>query len=602
VKLRRWASGFRVRIALLIAVVISLTAGATALLTIQQASQQVTDSALVAENDIDTIVGNLADFGGLSETWDGVGPTVTELARRTGQRIRLTRESGELLADSDTSAGGQARPVSRQGRIVVDPRPNPALPPSDVGALIKALAGYERDFQLASCVTDSGGTIIAKRSGYGIPTLDLGRITDDPRQPYSGCLLKYKENSLQRIPAVAGEVYKGVERCPHPPVTTTIEAPTSTPRFAPTTTTKSTDATGRTEVAPGSECLRQVFLDLMTPRLPAGLLLSVGVGAQPQAKITPWPALVVATLVAIVAIFGTVLLGRRVLQPIGTLTTASRQLGAGDLGERVPVRGHDELSELATSFNRMAESLQASKDQQRNMVADIAHELRTPLANIRGYLEALKDGVLKPDHALFVSLYEEALLQQRLIDDLQDLALAESGTMIYHRTRLDVGELLNTVRTAHSPAAESRGVQLEVYVYQRPVVDGDPERLRQVIGNLITNAIRATPSGGNIKLRAQIEQDVVVIEVADTGFGIAPEDLEHVFDRFWRADNARGRSTGGSGLGLAIAREIVAAHEGSLTVASTVDVGTVCTIQLPLVHSGDTSNDDGTSGVLAAGT
>jgi signal transduction histidine kinase len=598
VKVRRWASGFRARIALLIAVVISLTAGATALLTIQQASQQVTDSAVVAENDIDTIVGSLADFGGLSRNWDQVSPVVADLAQRTGQRIRLTSESGELLVDSDTLTGGQARPVSRQGRIVVDPRPNPEFPPSDVEAVVDSLVVYQRDFDLASCVTDSGASFAAKRTIYGVPAIDADRMRSEASQrSYAGCLMKYKEvrtpqSTLRRPDAV----YKGIQRCspspitktpgPPPPQSTGNRLPSSTPvSVATSTTTKSPSNAGTLEiaVAPGSDCLRQVFLDLMTPTLPAELLLSVGVGAQPQAKITPWPALVVATLVAIVAIFGTVLLGRRVLQPIGTLTTASRHLGAGDLTERVPVRGHDELSELATSFNRMAESLQASKDQQRNMVADIAHELRTPLANIRGYLEALKDGVLKPDNALFVSLYEEALLQQRLIDDLQDLALAESGTMIYHRTRLDVGELLNTVRTAHSPAAESRGVQLEVYVYQRPFVDGDPERLRQVVGNLITNAIRATPSGGNVKLRAQVEQDVIVIEVADTGIGIAPADLEHVFDRFWRADNARGRSTGGSGLGLAIAREIVAAHQGSLTVASTVDVGTVCTIRLPRV-------------------
>jgi two-component system sensor histidine kinase BaeS len=594
--LRRWASGFRARIALLIAVVISLTAGATALLTIQQASQQVTDSAQVAENDIDTIVGSLAAFGGLSRTWDGVSLTVTDLAHRTGQRIRLTTESGELLADSDTLGGGQARPVSRQGRIVVDPRPNPEFPPSDVNAVVDSLAKYERDFELSSCVTDSGGGIAAKRTLYGVPALDPDRMTTDASsRAYVSCLMKYKEIRLlpQNLPIPPDGVFKGMQQCPQspngtkttvpPPLSSSARGPGSTPQSVATSTSKSSGRPGTLElpVAPGSECLRQVFRAFMTPQPPSEVLLSVGVGAQPQAKITPWPALVVATLVAIVAIFGTVLLGRRVLQPIGTLTTASRHLGAGNLTERVPVRGHDELSELATSFNRMAESLQASKDQQRNMVADIAHELRTPLANIRGYLEALKDGVLKPDNALFVSLYEEALLQQRLIDDLQDLALAESGTMIYHRTRLDVGELLNTVRTAHSPAAESRGVQLEVYVYQRPFVDSDPERLRQVIGNLITNAIRATPSGGSIKLRAQIEQDVVVIEVADTGIGIAPEDLDHVFDRFWRADNARRRSTGGSGLGLAIAREIVAAHQGSLTVASTVDVGTVCTIRLP---------------------
>jgi len=247
----------------------------------------------------------------------------------------------------------------------------------------------------------------------------------------------------------------------------------------------------------------------------------------------------------------------------------------------VPVRGKDEIAQLATSFNRMATSLQASREQQRTMVAGIAHELRTPLANIRGYLEALKDGVLKPDQALFLSLHEEAMLQQRLIDDLQELAQAESGTMLYHRASLDVAELLSMSRTAHTAAAESRGITLEVYVYQRPTVDGDADRLRQVVGNLVTNALRATPRGGTVRLRATGSGDEVTIAVSDTGHGIAKADLPHVFDRFWRADNARSRATGGSGLGLAIAREIVAAHGGTIAVESEVGVGTTFTVRLP---------------------
>jgi two-component system sensor histidine kinase BaeS len=580
VRFRRWASGFRARIALLIAIVISLTAGATALLTVRQATQQVTDSAVVAEQDIGTIEGRIADFGGLSKNWDGVGPTVEALAKRTGQRIRLTTDSGAVVADSDILSGGRARPVSRQARTVVDPRPNPPFTTGGVPELAQALLDYQRDLNFTSCVTGSGGTLLAMRSTFGTPTPDYERMSAEPS--YQECLAK--SSSHQYFGVIPGPVLKLVDGCHESSkVVVTTSAPLPQSDITSTTGSSRTEGTTNTTVpgAPAPECLQQVFRELSKPVLPPVLVLSVGVGDRTQANITPWPALIVATLVAIIAIFGTVLLSRRVLQPIGTLTRASRHLGAGDLTERVPVRGHDELSELATSFNRMAESLQASKEQQRNMVADIAHELRTPLANIRGYLEALKDGVLKPDNALFVSLYEEALLQQRLIDDLQDLALAESGTMIYHRTRLDAGELLNTIRTAHSAAAESRGLHLEVYVYQRPVIDGDPERLRQVIGNLLTNAMRATAAGGSIKLRAQIEQDDVVIEVADTGSGIEPEDLEHVFDRFWRADNARSRSTGGSGLGLAIAREIVAAHEGSLTVTSTVDIGTVCTIRLP---------------------
>jgi two-component system sensor histidine kinase BaeS len=154
--------------------------------------------------------------------------------------------------------------------------------------------------------------------------------------------------------------------------------------------------------------------------------------------------------------------------------------------------------------------------------------------------------------------------------------------MIYHRARLDVADLLSTSRTAHLAAAEARGVRLAMTVHGDPVIHGDADRLRQVIGNLITNALRATPAGGTVTLRTQAQPDAVYVAVADTGHGITEDDLPHVFDRFWRADNARSRSTGGSGLGLAIAREIVAAHQGSITVTSTAGKGTVFTMRFPL--------------------
>jgi two-component system sensor histidine kinase BaeS len=293
-------------------------------------------------------------------------------------------------------------------------------------------------------------------------------------------------------------------------------------------------------------------------------------------------------IVAVAAVAGALLLSRRVLRPISALTAASLRLGEGDLSQRVPVVGHDELAGLARSFNRMASSLHRSEEQQRRLVGDVAHELRTPLANLRGYLEALKDGVIQPRPEVFASLHEEALLQQRIVDDLQDLALAEAGQLVYHRTRVDLTELVETCRAAHMPAAEAAGISLQIWVGTPTWVDGDPDRLRQVFGNLLTNALRVTKARGTVTLsvtRGDTTDPTATVRVVDTSGGIAAEDLPHVFDRFWRADAARGRVTGGSGLGLAIVSQILTDHGGSITVDSSLGQGSVFTVTLPLADS-----------------
>lgn len=243
------------------------------------------------------------------------------------------------------------------------------------------------------------------------------------------------------------------------------------------------------------------------------------------------------------------------------------------------------MAELARSFNRMADSLQRGEERQRRLIADVAHELRTPLANLRGYLEALKDGVMQPDPELFSSLHEEAVLQQRIVEDLQDLALAEAGALVYRRTRVDVGELLETCRVGHHAVADAAGVRLVVSpppsAAEPMYVHADPDRLRQVLGNLVTNALRATAAGGSVVLATADTGATRTITVTDTGTGMSPTELPHVFDRFWRADAARSRTTGGSGLGLAIARQLVSDHSGTISVASAPGVGTAFTIVLP---------------------
>jgi len=481
----------------------------------------------------------------------------------------------ELVLDSDTLDGGQARPVSTRAALTVDPRPVPEYTGEDAAHrfdnTVSALINYRLGLGMAECLRELDQEVPVQRGPLGIPVVDWNSsLQTDCLKEVGGHWPREAQRELEiRLFGEyqdCGTQESGIER--------------QVPEF--------TEENGAASYGLGASaqdpfCLQRAFQAMDPAQHPEPLTLSLGTGDEVRADpIDLWPALIAAAIVALVAIVGTALMSRRVLRPVVKLTAAARQLGDGDLAERVPVRGRDQLAELATSFNRMAASLQASKEQQRTMVGDIAHELRTPLANIRGYLEALKDGVLAPDPALFQSLHEEAVLQQRLIDDLQDLAEAESGTMIYHRARLDVAELLSTSRTAHLAAAEARGVRLITMVHGDPVINGDADRLRQVIGNLITNALRATAPGGTVTLRTQSQPDAVYVAVADTGHGITADDLPHVFDRFWRADNARSRTTGGSGLGLAIAREIVAAHQGSMTVTSTIGKGTVFTMRFPV--------------------
>jgi len=261
---------------------------------------------------------------------------------------------------------------------------------------------------------------------------------------------------------------------------------------------------------------------------------------------------------------------------------ASVLLAGGHLNIRVPVRGRSELARLTASYNTMAEAVQRSEERQRRLIADVAHEMRTPLSNLRGYLEGLSDGVVEPSRELFVSLHEETLLQGRILDDLQVLAQAEAGDLNYAKSPADLAELVAAGATAHRAVAAEAGVALTVDAPHPVWVRADADRLRQVLGNLLSNAIRYTDQGGHVLLKVRAENDEAVLTVQDTGVGIAPGDLPRVFDRFWRADPARQRATGGTGLGLTIAHRIVTDHGGTIEVTSRPHIGTTFTVRLPL--------------------
>lgn len=276
------------------------------------------------------------------------------------------------------------------------------------------------------------------------------------------------------------------------------------------------------------------------------------------------------------------LLARTLTRPISELTKATRAVAEGDLDQQVTVRSRDELGELAASFNRMSAELKKARDMRRQMTADIAHELRTPTSLILGHVDAIDDGVLPPSSETFEIIREEAGRLSRLIEDLATLSRVETGELSLVRRRVDPRTLLARAMAAHRPLAEKRGISLATEVEQDlPDLSIDPDRMAQVLGNLLSNALRHTPHGGRITLGARRYDDEVELAVQDTGPGIAPEDLPRVFERFYRTDKSRGRETGGAGLGLAIARSIVELHGGQIWAESELGEGTTFLIRLP---------------------
>ena len=273
---------------------------------------------------------------------------------------------------------------------------------------------------------------------------------------------------------------------------------------------------------------------------------------------------------------------RRLLVPLSDLVSAADAVAKGDLGVRIEEGGRGGLARLVHAFNRMTAELELADRRRRNLTADVAHELRTPLHIIQGNLEGVLDGVYEPTPAHIEATLAETRALSRLVEDLRVLSLAEAGELPLAHETVDVNDLLSDVQTSFSGQAEVAGIVLRTELpANRLAVQGDAGRLDQVLTNLVSNALRFTPSSGEVVMAARAVPQGVEITVGDTGQGIAAKDLPYVFDRFWRGDTARSRSTGGSGLGLAIARQLVRAHGGMIDVASTPGQGTRFTLILP---------------------
>ncbi|MER6424990.1 HAMP domain-containing sensor histidine kinase [Streptomyces sp. NPDC001137] len=546
------------------------------------------------------ILAELSGYAATHPDWKGVGATVRSLAATMGRRIALTTADRTLIADS--ARKGTSLPLGAAATVDplhtdtytetgaqlsgIDPRAvGPYRLTAKERAQLDAIAEKQR-----TCYRRFGVETKVEHSPSGRPMIVNSDGTAAPDYPAEDCGYGLFSDPTGTEKKALDELTRGARACLQQhglnlgrPLYLMLSPPGKAPvsRYAIAKFAKEGDAKAvktaqtcsddalRTQLDPYVAPVAELYLggdDTTPPRF--------DMSPANKAKIVGAAGLVLAVTLAVTAVVAT-----RLVRPLRALTEAAQQ--PPDMHVRVPVTTRDETGILAEAFNDLTERRARLEAQRKAMVSDIAHELRSPLTNIRGWLEVTRDGVVDPDPALLGSLHEEALVLQRIIDDLQDLAAADAGTLRLHREPVRADELLDQVAAAHRVAADAAGVTVRTEQDGSPWLDADPVRMRQALGNLVSNALRHTPAEGTVTLAARRDGDEVVFTVTDSGTGIAPQDLPHVFDRFWRAEKSRSRRTGGSGLGLPIVRHLVAAHGGTAVAECEPGAGAVFTLRLP---------------------
>lgn len=297
-------------------------------------------------------------------------------------------------------------------------------------------------------------------------------------------------------------------------------------------------------------------------------------------------AIVYAGITAIIiALLLGIVLAQRLTRPLRQLTTATQAIAAGDFSQQVSVTSKDEIGDLAHDFNQMAHTLEISEKQRQQLLADTAHDLRTPISIMRSHLEAMLDGIFPATPENLAIVHEETLHLSRLVDDVRTLSLMETGHLPLDMSAVEITELVQQVVAAFMPLAEADGIQLNTNLTKTDPIIADAARLHQVLANLIANGLRYAPQGAEnpptVNVTVKNQSDSVRITIQDNGPGLTADQQQHIFDRFWRSDSARNRDEGGSGLGLAISQGIIDAHGGSISVASQLGSGTEMIVRLP---------------------
>ncbi|MCL6673752.1 sensor histidine kinase [Streptomyces panaciradicis] len=594
----------RSRLLMLSALVSLCSIAATAWLVVSLTAVAIGRERGRALNDDARIYDTLVGFAATHPDWSGVGPTIRALSARTGRRITLTDVDRRLLADSAKGSPRTARSLPSTASATVDAfAVDPALAPRRNGTLSDRidpravgpfrLTGQERArleteaSRVARCFRGPGQILSVEvvQKPNGRPEIELGGHPLDTGDRCEVDRLLTRTATESRALAQLGRLVNDCLAARHAP----------TVQLTDDLTWISATARGTPDPRAAETCLATARREQLDPYVaPPALLFATA----PDRKISTFFDLSGANRMRIAGITVSVLLitltvtyvaGTRMVRPLRALTGAAKRMADGDQSARVEVTGDDEFGRLATAFNLMASRRQELEQLRRALVSDVAHELRTPLSNVRGWLEAVEDGVVPADESVISSLLEEAVLLQHIIDDLRDLSAADAGALTIHPEEIDAAAMLTQVARAHQGNAGSTGVELRVRAPEGARLHADPVRLRQAIGNLVSNAIRHTPAGGTVTLSAHRQGDEVVFGVEDTGSGIDAEDLPKVFDRFWRAEKSRSRSGGGSGLGLSIVRKLAEAHGGSAHASSTLGRGSLFALRLPARGPDDTS-------------
>lgn len=303
-------------------------------------------------------------------------------------------------------------------------------------------------------------------------------------------------------------------------------------------------------------------------------------------------ALLVAAVAALTAaIVMSLFVSRHIVEPLQVISRVSRRLAQGFYRERADITSDDELAELGTSINQLAQALEQTEERRRTLLADVTHELRTPLATIEGYMEGLIDGVVEPSERTYTLVLRESTRLQRLIEDLELLSRVEAGQISVTPQELELGTILRHVATQFEPQFAQKQITFSLVLPETmPTVWADPDRVEQIVINLLNNALRYTSDNGKIILRAHTEEQYAIISVRDTGIGIAPEHLPHLFERFYRVDKSRSRASGGTGIGLTITRHLVYTQGGEIRAESEgIGHGTHFYFTLPWAYTVESS-------------
>ncbi|MCO8273880.1 HAMP domain-containing histidine kinase [Actinoplanes sp. TRM 88003] len=559
---------------------------ATSWLAARSTSQTIRQEIGQSLSDDKSVYDELLTYAATHKDWSGVRPLVADRAHKLGRRITLMTENRQVIVDSTTGPSlDLARPSAGVDPLGVDlalTGRTERIDPRVVGPY-RPTAAEQKELrrqldESLECVRSFGSEAIVTTGPHGRPKLAITRMT---KEPYL-CQLVPELTRSERGPFES--LRKLVAACADEPDVTL------TPDLIVTVVdpVKGVPVPDRTERA--AQCLDGARYTQLKPYVaPTALLFVTDPGNPVAPAASPFSRQnlvrtgTTTAIVLVLAVLVTVVVGGRLVRPLRALTEAARQPSGY---KRVPVTGKDEIGYLATALNELAERRERSEEQRKAMVNDVAHELRNPLTNIRSWLEAVQDGLATVDGPLLTRLHDETVHLQHIVDDLRDLAAADAGSLRMHPEPMYLDDAIEQVADVHQPSAAAAGVSLTTSFTGDPEVVADPLRLRQLVGNLLSNAIRHSGPGGTVTVRASAGAGRMTIAVADTGAGIAAEDLPRVFDRFWRADESRTRSTGGSGLGLPIARKIAEAHGGGLTAESTPGEG--ATFTATLTNRGDT--------------